>query len=337
MDCAAIHQRTLECAQKFQRVEAELIECLQLVKLNSVHLKLGYSSLHVYAVTALSFSDDQAYQFTRVALKSIEIPEIKRAISSGVLNVSKARRVLSVINSDNQAEWISKAATLSQKQLEREIVRVHPSEIVRDRVKALTPEFSEFKCSIPVEVEALIKRVQDLESQRLGRAVNLSHTLKVGLDAYLQKNDPLILAKRQLEKGKFVLGAKPDLTIRESKPGVSSRRKKEIGDGSPGSALRQSETVHKSAVDSGASTSIQPSAAVLRAVTVRDDSRCTHRDVLGNRCESRRWIEVHHLRPQSLGGLHTAQNLVTLCSAHHRFLHRQGIIRTPPIPAPTRG
>ncbi len=42
-----------------------------------VYEKLGYTSLHVYAVQALGFSDDQAYQFTRVALKSMEIPELK--------------------------------------------------------------------------------------------------------------------------------------------------------------------------------------------------------------------------------------------------------------------
>jgi hypothetical protein len=58
-------------------------------------------------------------------------------------------------------------------------------------------------------------------------------------------------------------------------------------------------------------------------VARRDGGQCTHRDPRGIRCGNRRWIEVHHVKPRSLGGGDFPSNLVTLCSAHHRLAHQR--------------
>ncbi|MBI2605974.1 MAG: HNH endonuclease [Deltaproteobacteria bacterium] len=39
------------------------------------------------------------------------------------------------------------------------------------------------------------------------------------------------------------------------------------------------------------------------------------------RCEQKRWLQVHHIKPVSLGGGNTLENLTTLCSGHHRMRH----------------
>lgn len=57
--------------------------------------------------------------------------------------------------------------------------------------------------------------------------------------------------------------------------------------------------------------------AVRRAVLQRDERRCR---VPG--CRNATFLDLHHLRPRSEGGSHTPENLVTVCSAHHRALHR---------------
>jgi hypothetical protein len=56
-------------------------------------------------------------------------------------------------------------------------------------------------------------------------------------------------------------------------------------------------------------------------VNERDGGRCSHRDSDGKRCENRRWLDIHHIRPRSEGGLNTLENLVILCSAHHKMEH----------------
>jgi hypothetical protein len=57
--------------------------------------------------------------------------------------------------------------------------------------------------------------------------------------------------------------------------------------------------------------------ALRRAVLRRDERRCR---VAG--CRNATFLDLHHILPRSEGGSHSADNLVTLCSAHHRALHR---------------
>jgi hypothetical protein len=57
--------------------------------------------------------------------------------------------------------------------------------------------------------------------------------------------------------------------------------------------------------------------ALRRAVLRRDERRCR---VAG--CRNATFLDLHHIRPRSEGGRHSADNLVTLCAAHHRALHR---------------
>jgi hypothetical protein len=56
-------------------------------------------------------------------------------------------------------------------------------------------------------------------------------------------------------------------------------------------------------------------------VLARDAGRCV---VPG--CRHATFVDVHHLRPRSEGGSHQAENLVTLCAAHHRAVHRGQLV-----------
>jgi hypothetical protein len=55
----------------------------------------------------------------------------------------------------------------------------------------------------------------------------------------------------------------------------------------------------------------------LRRYLARRDQGCTH-----PLCRQRRWLHAHHLVFWEDGGLTLPQNLVMLCPAHHRALHR---------------
>jgi 5-methylcytosine-specific restriction endonuclease McrA len=57
--------------------------------------------------------------------------------------------------------------------------------------------------------------------------------------------------------------------------------------------------------------------ALRRAVLTRDRRRCR---VPG--CTHATFVDVHHVQPRSEGGRNEASNLLVLCSAHHRAVHR---------------
>lgn len=61
--------------------------------------------------------------------------------------------------------------------------------------------------------------------------------------------------------------------------------------------------------------------SVEKKVHARDRGQCQACMPDGNKCLSTKWVHLHHIKPRSEGGSHTAENLMTLCSAHHRMWH----------------
>lgn len=58
-------------------------------------------------------------------------------------------------------------------------------------------------------------------------------------------------------------------------------------------------------------------------VTIRDGGQCSFVASNGQRCTERVGLQLDHLRPFSIGGEHSAENLRTCCGAHNRFAYRQ--------------
>lgn len=69
--------------------------------------------------------------------------------------------------------------------------------------------------------------------------------------------------------------------------------------------------------------------AVRRAVMNRDGYRCRMPG-----CGKTHFLEVHHLVPRSRGGGNEPDNLVTLCSSCHRFVHESGAAGLLPAASP---
>ena len=61
--------------------------------------------------------------------------------------------------------------------------------------------------------------------------------------------------------------------------------------------------------------------AVRRAVLARDHRRCR---VSG--CRNATFLDLHHIDLRSEGGRNTLENLITICGAHHRAVHRGELI-----------
>jgi hypothetical protein len=62
-----------------------------------------------------------------------------------------------------------------------------------------------------------------------------------------------------------------------------------------------------------------PSAAVKRAVWVRDLGRCAFIGTSGHRCNERRFLEFHHVDPRALGGEATVDLIALRCRRHNDY------------------
>jgi len=286
-----IHEKALEVATRFKQAEADLISVLQEVEMARVFITLGYTSLFNYCVQALGLSEAVAANFITVARKAREVPVLQSAIQAGELSVSKARKIAPILTLANQEEWVEKAKTLSSRKLEEEVARVAPREATPERMKFLAEDRLELRLGISKSLKEKLERVRDLESQRTANPVSIEETLDVLLDVYLESKDPVKRAERVLKK-----------------KGVNARA---------------SVTGHTNRVKLSENREPIP-ASVRHRIQLRDGGQCAHVNASGERCESRRWLDIHHVRPWSEGGGNDLENLMTLCSAHHRIEHGRG-------------
>jgi hypothetical protein len=267
-------------------LEAEFIGVLGRLDEKKVFRVLGYSSLFQYCLEKLKLSKQTAYNFITVARKAKEIPQIKVEIQSGNLTVSKARRIAPVINKNNSSQWLHKAMTLPKKQLEKEVAKVRPQEMIPEKSKYVTDKRLQIQMGVDEEVFEKLQRVKDLLSQKLKKSASLEDALSAMVGLYLEKNDPVIKAKR-------ILG------------------KKRPKNSAPGRVARDQKQNQRRPL----------SLKIKHEIQLRDQGQCVHEDPSGRRCEQKRWLEIHHWQPVARGGDDQPGNLQLLCFHHHRGLH----------------
>ena len=271
-------------ARDYLITESKLLELLIKMKRQKTFLELNYTGIFDYCERALKLSRAQSYYFKSVAEKSEEVPEIRDAISLGNLTLSQARRIVPVITPENKDLWLSKAQTLSQKELERQVTQVNPMSRVIEKLKPVAPSLSELKLGVSSETEAQLKRLQEIYSQKKQRFVTLAEVIALMTQDTLERIAP----EKKLE--------------RVRKPKTVSSRKHSI----PNRPIQRRSPV--------------PQRIKLQKLN-EAQNQCTYTSSDGRRCEQRLWLELHHKRPVSQGGGNEKENLKCLCSSHHRTLH----------------
>ncbi len=148
-----LHQSAVELSKKYLQCERDLVQVLQEIQRNYFYIQWGYSSLYDYCRKALLLSEAQAYNFVSVSRRCNEIPELQHAIQSQQINLSRAKRILPVLNSDNASLWIEKAQTMDQRQLEREVATENPAASFRAILKPVGALRSLLHLEISVQLE----------------------------------------------------------------------------------------------------------------------------------------------------------------------------------------
>ena len=92
------------------------------------------------------------------------MPQIKTAILQGEITLSQARRIAPVITKENQEEWIEKARSLTQRELEKEVSAINPKAHVIEKIKPVAKELSELRVGIEERTEKDLKALQDILS-----------------------------------------------------------------------------------------------------------------------------------------------------------------------------
>ncbi len=325
-----IHDRAVEVAQNYRKLEGELIDLLQELDRYKIHYKMGYRSLFEYCTKGLHLSESISYSLINVARKSKEIPELKIEIQKGSLSLSKAKKITSVLTTENKSKWLDLAKSVPQSSLEREVAKITQRDIGISKMKFINDSLEvkekmvvhkkadvrvQLQVGISEDLMLKLRRAQDVICQKRQKSTGLESVLEEMVAFYLEKQDPLELAKKSaLRKTSEREGkrAKPTKELKKPHPKrscerVSGDRSKILKEGRSGViSLRRKRTI---------------SAVRKHQIYFKWKGQCSYTDERGERCLETRFLDIHHIHPVSKGGTDDLKNLTLLCKGHHRMIH----------------
>jgi hypothetical protein len=293
-----LDEQAAEIIQRYRSEEQKLLSVLQQIEAQFVFRELGYSSMFQYCIERHKLSESRAYELIYVSRKCAEVPRLKAAMEAGAVSLSAAKRIGSVVTEENAELWISQAATLKQKELERAVATVNPKAAVKERIKPVAAERSTLVVGISHSLEKKLARVRELVAQSSAKPCDLERALEQMADLFLESKDPVRRAERITQK-KLAAASKANQHVL-SKVAAPARK-------SPPAVARQTRSPIP--------------AAIRHQVMLRDRGECQGTTPQGTRCGCRQWTDIHHIRPVSIGGSNEADNLLTLCRSHHRQAH----------------
>lgn len=318
----ALHGRATAAVKSHNWSERELVEVFSELDTFQGYRFYGAKNLYDYAMKVHELSEAVALNLINIARKSREVPAIKKAVVEGKISISAARKIVPVITKETANAWIDLASTHSVRQVEKAVAEAKPETAVRETARFVMRDRLEVVLSLDEEAYDKLKRVMDLESQRSKCAVGQGQAVVAALDAYLEKHDPILKAERIRDRK---LAEKTETRKRESaKPHTAKPESRENNAPAPVTG-QMNQTRGRTKL----------SAALKRAVDLRDRGRCTVVDSSGVRCAQRRWIHYHHVIERALGGRDVLENLITVCSSHHSMIHaRRNMVSRDPSSHP---
>ncbi len=298
-----------------------------------LYRQLGHASLQLYATRALGFSDNRYYQFKRLADDLDRLPILREAVATGEVGWTKARQVARVATAATQAVWVAMAATTGRRELERQVRQVQ--QVRQERVRqvrkrrgvapsaqlafdaAVAPPLADVSTTISLRADGVrLARFEALveKAHRLGLAPAGTDRL----DLVLAALETLVSAAGD-DAPRAATGPAAQIIVQQcpacERAAVTTSRGELPVAPAQLAALACDARVRRPGQPNRAT--IKPS--VRAAVLARDRHRCATPG-----CRSTRFLEVHHVTPRAQGGSNRAENLITLCSRCHGFVHERG-------------
>jgi len=361
-DWIQAHSALTRLARERAAADAEEGRCLLRALGASVHVHLGYGSFAEYVERALGYKPRTTQEKLRVAEALEGLPELARALDKGELGWCAVRELTRVAVSDTEGAWLAAAQGKTIRQLEELVAtkslgdapeapvtpparsRVLRFEVAPETYALFRDAMREMRRSAGSRLDddaVLLVMARHLlagpgDEGRAPYQVSLTVCAGCGRGEQLGGGESVPIGAEvvamadcdgqhisQLSNRAANENGAPDV------PSVAPANDAHVGapdprDDSPGAAAAEAAPAPacvpvRAAPNPRAKQTIPP--AVRRAVLARDRRRCR---VPG--CTHGAFLDIHHIRARSEGGRHDPENLATLCSAHHRAMHRGELV-----------
>jgi hypothetical protein len=381
LDCEELGDEIARLAARLNAATHRLLSCIRTFDEGDGWHRQGAQSCAHWLAWRLGLDPGAAREKVRVARALGGLPMIDAAFAGGRLSYSKVRAVTRIADAANEQCVLDIALTATGAQMERicrgfrRATEVETEAACDRRVRARFLGDGLVRLEVVVaadEAELLLKAIEHARQQLTPPAVSerdrpanspvealvpvaprpsaadaLMHIASLHLSNGAHPADPVALADVAApDQAQVVIHLDRDLTSPDLALAAT------LDDGTHVSAA----TLRRVACDGGLVTTVVDQqgsvldigrrtraipTAIRRALSIRD------RGCRFPGCASRRFLHGHHIRHWLHGGPTSLDNLVSLCSFHHRQLHEGGFsvdlmgngeveVRTPqgvPIPA----
>ncbi len=174
----------------------------------------------------------------------------------------------------------------SKREAEKKLASIQPKVIKQESEKVLTESLTEIRFVADESLLKKLNRIREItahQSMSSGESTGIANIFHKLAEEYLERHDPLIKAKRLLNKVS---------TSPETKPCVTK-------------APMKIESRHIPA-------------SIRHKIWMRDQGKCTF-EKNGRKCNSSYGVEIDHIQPYGIGGAHTMNNLRLLCRQHNQL------------------
>jgi hypothetical protein len=297
----------------------DLIAHLAELDARKAHLGLGFSSLFVYCVERLGFSEDEACRRIDAARLSRQFPHILVLLAAGELTLTTVGLLKQHLTQENAAELLAGVSKKPSRAAREWLAARFPRPNVTAGIRALPqqlPAASVVQTTLdtPNQVAVIAPpdaakpppiiqppsvtpraRVEPLSAERFAIRLTVSRSVR---DAFELARD---LLRHRNPTGDFEIVF--ELAVR----GLVERLERE----------RFGRTTRPSKTRTGKRTRVANE--TRRTVVDRDGFGCDFVGEDGHRCGSRAFLEFDHVDPLGTGAGSRPDNVRLLCFAHNQF------------------
>lgn len=309
-DVDAIHRELRALGR--DRAELDAAEAHWIREGDSVRIweAYGHASYAAYLEEVLGYRRKTARERIRTALALAELPAVAEALAEGQVAWTHVRELSRVTTAETEDEWLAAVRGQSARAVAEMVAGLErgdrPGEMV-DRGEM--PRTLAFEVS--PETYAMVREALRLARKSIGGSVDDDAALAMIARGFLSGG--------RAEDDDAAAG-RPGYQVAVSRCDDCERRFVEADgrsvqlDAATVAAIECDHVAVPRSLEGRATQTIPP--AVRRAVVSAFHHRCA---VPG--CGNATWLDVHHIRHRSRGGDHSRDNLLLLCSTHHRLIH----------------
>jgi hypothetical protein len=303
------------------RTEARVVAHLAEIDARKLTL-LSAMSLFEYCVTGLKLSEHAAYLRISAARAARKFPLIFQLLERRALHLSAIVLLAKHLTLENHVEVLNEACGLTKRELLRAMAKRWPKDIILSNLRRL-PIPLESMAAGPTgsvsQVQEFTHRLELYLSTKQYDKLELARDLMMhsnptgDLSAIVERALDLLIAQQQRRQ----YGVKK---ASARKPAAEQPQRDSVRTELP------TQPDERVANDEGARPSVRQAPRehipndIKRKVYERDDNRCTYTGPSGHRCESRKFLQIHHEQAWARNGPNTIDNLRLVCAAHNQLL-----------------